>query len=382
MKSRTLANKPCFDDSDSGVDVGCRRLPSHRISELPPRPPPRRRQLLAQPHRRHRPLRPPPVRRQRGQLPRPRPLPQLHRPPARREAGHHRGAHGAGRVPRGRRVQVPLPVCPAARLPESLFLLHQPPTLPAARPAEPSRVPRSRSASHPPKRPPGNARSYPENNMVSDPLLAAHLAHFGVDAAAPLKPTARSVVGLGLDARAHFHHVLGRWIGAEEDAVGAIFASFHPLAQDLLIQEYRRQTRVRAEKQHHHKQRFASLRFAAFLSAPRPAAAAGVTAALRPPSPLCAPRQAYHALQRRCAGEGALGWRPPPRGDPEAAGGSEAEHLGLERDPVAAEQEAAFADMPLDELQEARGRAALLLRGERALRWLAAQAGLASLRSR
>lgn len=76
---------------------------------------------------------------------------------------------------------------------------------------------------------------------------------------------------------------------------------------------------------------------------------------LTAPFSLLSPRaQAHHALERRLSGEGGSGWRPPLRGDPEAAGGAEAEDLGLERDPAAAEQEAAFADMPLDELEEAR----------------------------
>lgn len=85
--------------------------------------------------------------------------------------------------------------------------------------------------------------------MVADPHLAAHLAYLGVDAAAPSRPSARSVVGLGADARSHFNHVLARWIGAQEDAVGQIFASFHPLAQDLLVQEYRRQMRARTQQE-------------------------------------------------------------------------------------------------------------------------------------
>lgn len=223
--------------------------------------------------------------------------------------------------------------------------------------------------------------------MVADPQLAAHLAHFGIDAAANSQPTARSVAGLGLDARAHFHSVLSQWIRVRvgsrrppqrlptacdsaatatphkpnalpaplytspgggtpckadrtqsftclpdsnspvrnrtpnqvpEDSVGPMFASFHPMAQDMLIQEYRRQMR------------------------------------------------AYHALQRRLAGCGSSGtgagggWRPPRRGEPDAPGGPEADHLGLERDAAAADQEALYAEMPLEELEEVRGETRLV----------------------
>lgn len=141
--------------------------------------------------------------------------------------------------------------------------------------------------------------------MVCDPRLAAHLAHFGVDAAAPLKPAAPSVVGLGLEARAHFNGVLARWIGAREENVGALFANFHPLAQDLLIQEYRRQMRVRRLCPARPAQSCTPGARSQSRAAGRPGpCCCTFPPALSAPAPPAFPPQAYHALQRRRAGEG------------------------------------------------------------------------------